>query len=105
MNLLAQAEGRSLFDNDILDDWEIPFGAWIDQSVDWIDNNLQGLLDALAWPFDFLIGNFVNDFLAQIWWVWVVLGMFVIASLTRNVKVGAFVAVSLTICGLLGNDF
>lgn len=105
MSLLAQADGRSFFDNRLLDDWEIPFGDWVDQAVDWIDVNLQPLLDGLAFPFEFLIGNFVNNFLAEISWVWVVLGMFVIASLTRNVKVGAFVAASLTICGLLGNEY
>lgn len=92
-------------DNRILDNWQIPFGAWIDQAIDWIFVNMRDTLDALAFPFDFLIDSFVNDFLAKISWVWVVLAMALIASLARNIKVGAFVAVSLTICGLLGNSF
>lgn len=105
MNLLAQTEGRSFFDNETLDDWEIPFGDWIDQTVDWIANNLQPLLDAIAYPFELLIDLVVNKGLANVSWIWVVLGMALLASLTRNIRVGAFVAGSLTICGLLGNDY
>jgi len=104
--VLAQADSeRSLWDNRVLDQWEIPFGDWMDQLVDWIFNNLRGFLNTMAWPFDTLIDGLVNGFLAEISWVWVVLGMFVIASLVRNVKVGVFVAVALTICGLLGNAY
>ena len=103
--LAQETVKKSVWDNTILDQWEIPFGDWMDQSVDWIFNNLRGLLNAVAWPFDFLIDSFVNDFLAEISWIWVVLGMFLIASLARNVKVGAFVAVALTICGMLGNAY
>ena len=35
-------------DNAILDQWEVPFGAWIDQMVDWIDANLVWLLVGLC---------------------------------------------------------
>lgn len=107
MIFLAQAaeEGTSIWDNLILDEFEIPFGAWIDQTVDWIATKLETLLDVVAWPFSFLIDNIVDRFLAEISWIWVVLGMFVIASLVRNIKVGAFVALALTICGLLGNAY
>ncbi len=101
----AQTADKSPWDNLFLDEFEIPFGAWIDQSVDWIDNNLGPLLDAIAWPFETLIGALVTDFLAQISWIWVVLAMFLIASLVRNVKVGFFVAGALTVCGLLGNAY
>jgi len=105
VTFLAQTTDKSPWDNLFLDEFEIPFGAWIDQSVDWIDNNLGPLLDAIAWPFETLIGALVTDFLAQISWVWVVLAMFLIASLVRNVKVGFFVAGALTVCGLLGNAY
>ncbi len=103
--VLAQADGPGFFDNNVLDEFEIPFGAWMDQAVDWIDTNLDGALAAFEWPFETLIDAFVANFLAEISWVWVVLGMFIIASLVRNVKVGAFVAGALTICGLLGNAY
>ena len=105
MRLFLQTDGPGFMDNRILDEWQIPFGAWIDQGIDWIFVNMRSTLDALAFPFDYLIDAFVNDFLAKISWVWVVLAMALIASLARNIKVGAFVAVSLTICGLLGNSF
>lgn len=104
--LFAQEDsGRSIFDNTILDQWEIPFGEWMDQMVDWIDNNLQPVLDIIEWPFDTLLTLLVNDFLEDISWLWVVLGLGLIATLVRNFKVGVFVAVSLTICGILGNAY
>ncbi len=106
MNVLAQgADGPGFTDNAVLDEYEVPFGAWMDQAVDWIDTQLQPLLDAFAWPFETLIGSLVENFLAEISWVWFVVGMFVIASLVRNVKVGAFVTGSLILCGLLGNAY
>ncbi len=109
---LAQAtdvdEGKGLFDNLLLDEWRIPFGDWMDQSVDWIAVNLKGLLRAIEWPFETLIGFLVDDrafSLANISWVWVVLAMGLLAALVRNIKVGVFVALALTMCGLLGNAF
>ena len=103
--VLAQEDGVSLLDNLTLDQWEIPFGAWMDQAVDWVDNNLQTLLDIIEWPFQTLIDLVVRDFLVSISWFWVVLGMGLIAALVRNIKVGVFVAVALTICGILGNAY
>jgi len=102
--VLAQ-EDPGFLDNSTLDKWEIPFGEWIDQAVDWIDNNLQTLLDVIEWPFRNLINLVVDDFLEPISWFWVVLGMGLIAAFVRNVKVGVFVAVSLAVCGILGNDY
>lgn len=104
---LAQAteNTKGLFDNLLLDEWEVPFGDWIDQSVDWIDTKLGTLLDAINWPFETLINLVVNDFLVQISWVWVVLGMGLIATLVRNVKVGVFVTLALSLCGILGNAY
>ena len=70
----AQGAETSIFDSMILDQWEVPFGDWVDQMVDWIDANLSWLLDAIRWPFSFLLDNFVDDFLIEIGWLWVVLG-------------------------------
>ncbi len=103
--ILAQADTVSFTDNQTLDKWEIPFGPWMDQAVDWVDNNLQTVLDIVEWPFRTLIDLVVRDFLVDLSWVWVVLGMGLIAALVRNVKVGVFVAVALTICGILGNAY
>jgi len=38
----------SFADNEVLDEFTIPFGVWIDQAVDWVVNNLKWLLDATA---------------------------------------------------------
>ncbi len=104
--MLAQVTpDKSIWDNTILDQWEIPFGAWMDQAVDWIAVNLQQLLGWIEAPFQWLINLLVRDFLAEISWVWVVLGMALIASLVRNIKVGFFVGGALAICGLLGNAY
>ncbi len=105
MSLLAQAEDVSIMDNRILDEWVLPFGQWIDQMVDWIDQNMGGVLDVIRWPFAFLIENMVDNFIAEISWVWVCLGFFLIGSLIRNVKVGATAALALAGCGLLGTNY
>ena len=108
--VLAQEEGgtsktKSIWDNLILDEWEIPFGEWADQAVDWISVNLERFLEIVEWPFKTLIEFLVRDVLSEVSWIWVVLVMFLIASLTRNIKVGVFVAGALTLCGLLGGAY
>lgn len=106
MTIAQQADsGPTLLDNEVLDEWEVPFGDWIDQSVDWIDNNLGWLLNAIEWPFTFLLDNLVDNFLAEISWLWVVLGFLVLGSLVRGVKVGLFAAGALGFCGILGNAY
>ena len=106
MIIFAQEDtGPSFFDNNFLDQWVIPFGSWFDQAVDWIDNNLATLLAIIEWPFDTLINWLVDDILVSTSWVWVVLAMGLIGTLMRNIKVGAFVVVALTICGLLGAGY
>ena len=110
MTLLAQQSDTeipdpTITDNRVLDEFEIPFGPWIDQAVDWITVNLKWLLSAVEWPFDTLIGFLVKDVLEPISWFWVVLAFFVLGTLVRNVKVGAFAAVGLGVCGLLGNAY
>ena len=107
MRFLAQGEidTKSIWDNLVLDEFEIPFGEWMDQAVDWIDVNLKLLLNIIEWPFRVMIQFLVREVLIEISWVWVVLGMFLIAWMTRNLKVAVFVAGSLTLCGLLGGAF
>ena len=107
---LTECEGvqggeTSIFDSTILDQWEVPFGDWIDQMVDWIDANLSWLLDAIRWPFSFLLDNIVNDFLIQIGWVWVVLATVIIGALVRTPKVGVAAGLAMGFCGLLGTNY
>ena len=110
MRLLAQQTNGELpspgiGDNTVLDQFEIPFGFWMDQAVDWITVNLKWLLSVIEWPFDALINFLVDDVLEPISWIWVVLAFFVIGTLVRNVKVGAFAALGLSVCGFLGNNY
>jgi len=104
-SMRMQAESVSIFDTEILDQWEIPFGAWVDQMIDWIDANLSWLLDAIRWPFAFLLENFVDDILSSVPWIWVVLATVIIGSLVRSPKIGISAGFALAICGLLGMEY
>ena len=101
----VQSDDVGIFDSTILDQWEVPFGDWIDQMVDWIDGNLSWLLDAIRWPFAFLLDNFVNEFLIEIAWVWVVLATVIIGALVRTPKVGVAAGLAMAFCGLLGTSY
>ncbi|MEM7339815.1 MAG: ABC transporter permease subunit [Actinomycetota bacterium] len=104
MGLLAQ-DDPSLLDNEVLDEFRIPFGDWMDQAVDWIATELDTALDIIVWPFDVLIDFLVRGVLEEVSWVFVVLAMGLIAALVRNIRVAVFVMVALTVCGLLGNAY
>lgn len=107
LRLLAQepVEEIPFRDNKILDEWVIPFGAWVDQMVDWIDQNMGLLLDIIRAPFAWMLENLVDNFIAEISWVWVCLIFFIVGSLVRNVKIGAMSALALAGCGLLGTNY
>lgn len=105
MSLIATADQVPVTDNEVLDEFTIPFGQWTEEAVDWITLNLGGLLDAIAWPFEFLIDNFVEGFLVEMPWLWLVGIMFVIALLVRNFTVAVGTAAGLVVCGLLGNEY
>lgn len=105
MTVLAQQDNPSIWDNKVLDEWTIPFGQWIDQAVDWIDQNMEPVLDVIRAPFAFLLENLVDRFLADISWVIVCVAFFIIGSLIRNVRVGTFSALALAGCGLLGTAY
>ena len=107
MSVLAQQESPNpgFFDNEVLDQFQIPVGAWADQAVDWIAVRLEWLLRIIEWPFDTLIGFLVDDILEPVSWVLIVLAFFVVGSITRNVKVGAFAAASVGLCAFLGNNY
>ncbi len=100
-----QDAGPGLLEDDVLDEYLIPFGSWVEEIVNWTTLNLSGLLDAIAWPFDFLLDNIVDNFLLSIPWLAVVAIMFVIAWMVRNLTVATGTAVGLVVCGLLGDDF
>ena len=110
MRMLAQQQSDEavrpgFFDNEVTEQFLVPVGAWADQAVDWIAVRLDWLLSIIKWPFDELIGLLVDDILEPLPWLVVVLAFFVIGTLTRNVRVGAFAAVALSISGILGNNY
>jgi len=97
--------GPGLTDADVLDEYLIPFGSWIEETVNWTTLNLEGVLDGIAWPFEFLLENIVDNFLLSISWLYVVVIMFGIAWLVRNLTVAVGTAIGLVLCGLLGQEF
>ncbi len=105
MSLISAAGEVPVTDNEVLDEFTIPFGSWTEEAVNWVTLNLGGLLDAIAWPFEFLNDNFVEGFLVEMPWLWLVGVMFVIALLVRNPTVAVGTAAGLVVCGLLGNEY
>ncbi|MGA1572169.1 MAG: ABC transporter permease [Ilumatobacteraceae bacterium] len=105
MSFLRQDDGPGILDDAVLDEFNIPFGSWIEEAVNWITLNMGGVLDAIAWPFEFLLENLVDRFLIAIPWLVVVAIMFVVAWLVRNFTVALGSAAGLVVCGLLGNEF
>lgn len=102
----SDSEGTpGILDNKVLDQWRIPFGDWTQQTVFWIDNQMQIVLDVIEWPFQRLIDWLVKDFLLQFSWLGIVLILMAIAILVRNIKVGLFVGAALFVCGILGGDY
>ena len=97
--------GPGLTDEEVLDEFLIPFGSWIEETVNWTTLNLGGVLDAIAWPFEFLLENIVDNFLLSISWLYVMVIMFGIAWLVRNLTVAVGTAIGLVLCGLLGQEF
>ena len=110
---LAQTTERiPIWDNAILDSWEIPFGAWMKEMINWVILNLGTVFDVIEWPFTLLFRNFVDGPEHHPWWEitdmsWVLVCgvVLVVGMITRNVRVGLGLAVLLALCGLLGNEF
>ena len=109
--LRAQAEGGAdalpdpgFTDNLVLDEYLVPFGEWMGQAKDWIGEELRWLLSAIEWPFVTLNDLLVRDIMESVSWFWIVVAFFVIGTLARNIKVGAFAGVGIAICGILGPD-
>ena len=92
-------------DNEVLDEWRIPFGDWYDQAVSWVDNQLKPILDFIDGLFGLLI-DFVNDtVLLGVPWFVVVIAFFLIGWVVQNIRVGIFSGVALVICALMGTGY
>ncbi|MDE0137996.1 MAG: ABC transporter permease subunit [bacterium] len=94
------------WDNRNLDEWEIPFGLWIEEIVFWLTTHIKGFLEAVKWPVDQLL-ELIIDNLLQDWLPWpvVLLLFFLLGVTTRNFLVGLGSAAGLLVCGLLGNEY
>jgi len=109
--LLAQGSGQAelpeagFTDNEVLDQFLVPFGSWMEQASDWIQGNLGWLLAIIEWPFRTLNDLLVEDVLQPMSWVGVVAVFFVAGTLVRNLRVGVFAAVAIALCGFLGDLF
>mgnify|MGYP003308883023 CR=1 FL=1 len=84
----GRAEGVGLSETKVLDQFQLPIGHWFDQMVDWMDVNAEWFLNAVKWPFDFLLENMVNDFLLTLPWYQVVIFTVIVGSLVRTPKFG-----------------
>ncbi|HCB34861.1 MAG TPA: hypothetical protein DEP66_01235 [Acidimicrobiaceae bacterium] len=91
--------------NTFLDTWVIPVGDWVEQTTRWVDLNMTATLDVVEWPFRALLNVIVNDWLLQLSWLTVCLGVFFLGWTIRNLRVGIVSFLGLAICGLLGDDY
>ena len=101
----GRAEGVGLSETKVLDQFQLPIGHWFDQMVDWMDVNAEWFLNAVKWPFEFLLENMVNDFLLTLPWYQVVIFTVIVGSLVRTPKIGIMAGLGLTMCGLLGSMY
>ena len=111
MSVLAQGSGQAelpeagFTDNAVLDLYLVPFGSWMEQASDWINENLGWLLAIIEWPFRTFNDLLVEDVLQPMSWVGVVVAFLVVGTLVRNLRVGVFAGVAIALCGFLGDFF
>ncbi len=111
MSVLAPGSGSAALaqagftDNEVLDQFLVPFGSWMEQAADWIDAELSWLLDIIKWPFRTLNDLLVYDIMQPMTWVGVVAAFLVIGTVVRNLKVGVFASVAIALCGFLGDEY
>ena len=101
----AEVPGAGFMENEVLDQFLVPFGSWMEQAEDWIGSNLEWLLAIIEWPFRTFNDLLVEDVLTPMTWVGVVVAFFVVGTLVRNLRVGVFAGVAIAICGFLGYQF
>ncbi len=108
---LGPVERHSIRENGVLDEYEIPFGEWAEQMVNWLDTHLTGdgawlpVLDWIAAPVSALLDIAVDDVFTNVSWVWTCLAVGLVGWLTRGPRVAVSSMVGLVVCGLLGSGF
>ncbi|MDC1389765.1 hypothetical protein N8342_07965, partial [Acidimicrobiales bacterium] len=107
INFAAQPQ---FTENSWLDGFQLHFGEWTKQIVDWTDQNLEWLIAIVRWPFQTLFDLLLNEdpsrtSIIDIPWYWVAISFFIIGSVARNTKIGLMAGVMVATCGLLGPDY
>jgi len=92
-------------DDQWLNDWEIPFGYWVQESIDWLNVKAEVVFDIIKWPFENLLELVTYDILLNIPWPFMLLIFVIIGFLVRDVKIGLGAAAGIFMCGLLGADY
>lgn len=89
----------------VLDNWQISFGEWFEQSVFWVNNNMKATLEIVEWPFRTLTNIIVNQWLLSMSWLTICIAIFLLGWFFRNLQVGLMAFTGLLICGLLGEAY
>ena len=92
-------------DEQWLNDWEIPFGYWVQESIDWLNVKAEAVFDIIKWPFENLLELVTYDILLNIPWPFMLLVFVIIGFLVRDVKIGLGAAAGIFVCGVLGADY
>lgn len=92
-------------DNEWLNDWEIPFGRWVEESIAWLNVEGESVFNVIKWPFENLLDLVTNDIMLNIPWPFMLLVFVALGFLVRDVKVGCGAAAGILLCGVLGPDY
>ncbi len=110
--LFAQEDDIGFLDNEWPESFTFPFGEWLKQLVFWAVNNpvTDKIGEIVEWPFttffDLIMSDQTGrDSITTIPWFWIVIGVFLVASVTRNTRVGLASAMMLAVCGFLGPEY
>ncbi|MFT7476730.1 MAG: glycine betaine/proline transport system permease protein, partial [Verrucomicrobiales bacterium] len=102
----------SFLDNTWPESFRFPFGEWLKELVFWgVNNPITSFLgEVVEWPFktffELIMSERVGrDSIMTIPWVWLVIAVFVVASFTRNTRIGLASASMLAACGFLGAEY
>jgi len=93
------------WDEEWLNEWEVPFGRWVEESIDWLNVKGEVVFDVIKWPFENLLNLITYDILLNIPWPFMLLIFVILGFLIRDVKIGLGAAAGIFLCGVLGSDY
>ena len=88
-----------------LNQWELPFGKWVEESINWLNVKGEFVFDIIKWPFENLLDLVTYDILLNIPWPFMMLLLVVLGILIRDIKIGFGAAAGIFLCGILGTDY